>query len=641
MGELGGVVTEAGENLSFISKSEIDRVRDALSERFLRASLLADLFRINALYMVMQAGSGHLGSTFSSLDIVTWLLTEEMNDPNSMSPNADVYFSSKGHDVPGLYSALIGLGKLEFELIHALRRLNGLPGHPDVGTPFIVTNTGALGMGISKARGMAMADHQEGKKRNLYVLTGDGELQEGAFWESLQPAANGKFAEITAIIDHNKIQSDTWVKEVSDLGNLEEKLRAFGWEVARCSGHDMAALKDVLSKFRKITDRPKVLIADTIKGKGVSFMEKVSDSGDYKFHSGAPSFEHYKNALHELAGRVNHELAKLGIKSLALDSAPLIPRTVPKAPERLISAYGDELVKIGGEYPHALVLNADLRVDTGLAQFAKKFPERFIECGIAEQDMVSMAGGLALRDKLPIVHSFACFLSTRANEQIYNNATEKKKIIYTASLAGLLPSGPGHSHQSVRDISAVGAIPGLVLIEPANEEETRAAIRWAVEKNNESSYIRLVSIPLELPYKLPLGHSLKTGEGVVLKSGNDGVIFAYGPVMLSEAMEAAKILEERGKSISVVNFPWLNRVNEEWLHKTVNSFKILFTIDDHYTRMGVGEMIRSALLDKSLCPAVVSFGIGEIPACGQNNEVLKHHRLDAESVAERILKNLA
>ncbi len=205
-----------------------------------------------------------------------------------------MYFSSKGHDVPALYSLLIAIEKLGFDLLPKLRQLNGLPGHPDVSTPFIAANTGSLGMGISKAYGMARANRYTGRSGRIVVMTGDGELQEGQIWESLQPCANERLADITVIVDHNKFQSDTAVAAVSDLGRLEEKFRTFGWEVRRGDGHDFAVLRDTLAHFETVTDKPKVFIADTIKGKGVSFMEGIA-CGDqtYHFHAGAPSLENY------------------------------------------------------------------------------------------------------------------------------------------------------------------------------------------------------------------------------------------------------------------------------------------------------------------------------------------------------------
>src|SRR6266568_3546521 len=176
--------------------------------------------------------------------------------------------------------------------------------------------------------------------------------------------------------------------------------------------------------------------------------------------------------------------------------------------------------------------------------------------------MVSAAGGMALRGLLPVVHSFSCFLSTRANEHIYNNATERTKIIYTATLAGLVPGGPGHSHQSVRDISAIGSVPGLTAIEPCSEREARLAIRWAVEENPASTYLRFVNVPLDLPYTLPSSYSLRVGCGVTLRAGRDVALIGYGPLLMSNAWRAADELTAEGISAAVIDLPWLNRIDE-------------------------------------------------------------------------------
>src|SRR5713226_425505 len=249
--------------LSYVPPASIAAVRGATQDPIARAELLADVCRLNTLYMIMQAGSGHIGSSFSSIDLITWLWTEELADVNSGAADADTYFSSKGHDAPALYSLLIALEKIEFDLLHRLRRLGGLPGHPDVETPFIATNTGSLGMGISKAYGMARAQRLTGGTGRIVVMTGDGELQEGQIWESLQPVANEHLAEIIVVVDHNKLQSDSAVSAVSDLGAIDDKFRAFGWEVARVDGHDLRAVKDIFARFDLIADRPKVVIADT------------------------------------------------------------------------------------------------------------------------------------------------------------------------------------------------------------------------------------------------------------------------------------------------------------------------------------------------------------------------------------------
>jgi transketolase len=626
------------DQLSFVPREAFRAVRDGIEDPISRAAVFADLCRINTLYMIMQAGSGHIGSSFSSTDLVTWLWTEELNDPNGDAANADVYFSSKGHDAPALYSLLIATGRLPFDLLPKLRQLNGLPGHPDVSTPFIATNTGSLGMGISKAYGMARAHRYTGRSGRIVVMTGDGELQEGQIWESLQPVANECLSEITVVVDHNKLQSDSLVSAVSDLGAIEDKFRAFGWEVRRGDGHDFRVIRETFADLTSVTDKPKVFIADTIKGKGVSFMEGLA-CGDqtYHFHAGAPSLKDYVAATREIIVRVNERLRSLEQPPVALESAPLPVRVSPQKPEKIVLAYGDELLAMARDRSDIIVLDADLLSDCGIEAFKAALPERFIECGIAEQHMVSAAGGLALRGMLPVVHSFACFLSTRANEHIYNNATERRKIIYTATLAGVVPGGPGHSHQSVRDISAIGAVPGLVAFEPCSEREARLAIRWAVEANPESTYLRFVNVPLDLPYVLPEDCALHIGRGVTLRGGTDVAIVGYGPMLLTNAWRAADELATRGVSAAVIDLPWLNRVDDEWVRRELACYPHIVTLDNHYLEFGQGVMVAAALARNEIRADVTSLGLTEIPACGSNVEVLAYHGLDGQSIARAVL----
>jgi transketolase len=618
--------------LFYVPAREFERVRSLGADPMRSAALFASLCRINTLYMIARAGSGHIGSSFSSLDVVTWLHLQELGP-------ADRFFSSKGHDVPGVYALLIGLGCLPFDSLHALRRLGGLPGHPDVATPGMVTNTGPLGMGISKAKGMVRANRLTGHAGRVFVMTGDGELQEGQIWESLSTAAHEAMGEITVIVDHNKVQSDTLVSSVSDLGDLLAKFTAFGWHADRCDGHDLAALRDCLNRVRPITNQPKVIIADTIKGKGVSFMEYTAMlPGDryYRFHSGAPDDATYARAAGELMATANALLEQAGQAALTVEEAPTPKRPDVQGTQRLVAAYSRALLAHAEQDPRIVALDADLVLDTGLIPFSERLPSRFIECGIAEQDMVSQAGGLALHGFLPVVHSFACFLSTRANEQIYNNATERRKVVYVGSLAGLLPGGPGHSHQSVRDISALAAIPGLTMVQPSCEAEVDLAVEYCLREAEESCYLRLVSIPCRVPYHLPPTYRLERGRGIALTDGSDAVVFGYGPVLLSQAFEAATLLRQRrGLGVRLVNLPWLNAVDSDWFAREVRGVPHVFTLDDHYVSGGQGEMLVSRLAELGLSSGVrvERFGVRTIPACGQNDEVLRAHRLDAESLA--------
>lgn len=626
-------------NLYHINPADFQRIHDCDLSPLDRTRIFALMARINTLYMIAKAGSGHIGSSFSSIDIFSWLHINVLEEQ-------DIFFSSKGHDAPGLYSVLIGLGKLPYEDIHRLRRLHGLPGHPDVGTPCMVTNTGSLGMGISKAKGMARANRMDGKAGRFYVLTGDGELQEGQFWESLPGAVNGNFDEITVIVDHNKIQSDTWVKNVSDLGDLKAKLESYGWHVQRCDGHSLEELATALRIAKEIKGKPQIIIADTIKGSGVSFMESTAmpEGEFYSFHSGAPSSELYDLAVRELRIKADELLAQAGLAQLDLVKVEREAISKPaKNIQRLIPAYEKALLDAGAKRNDIVVLDADLMIDCGLLSFRNAYPERFFECGIAEQDMVSQAGALALMGKVPIAHSFACFLAPRANEQIFNNASERTKCVYVGSLAGVLPSGPGHSHQMVRDISALGAIPGLTLIEPSCESEVSMVLDYAVNRNLASTYIRLVSIPYEVPFSLPSEYELQEGKGVELTDGEDAIIFAYGPVMLSEAYKAAMILKSKHQlSLKIVNLPWLNRIDAAWLMETIADIKVVYILENHLIHGGLGERLSSVMLETG-CPSGILFknlGLKDIPVCGWNGEVMNFYGFDADSLVSRIRTSL-
>ena len=624
-------------DLYFIGQPEFERIGKLPVTAEVRTALVATLCRINTLYMIKRAGSGHIGSSFSSLDIVAWLMLNEIDEQAG-----DVYYSSKGHDVPGFYAVLLGLGRLPFEKIHTLRRLDGLPGHPDVGTPGIVANTGSLGMGVSKAKGMVTANRLRGKDGRVFVLTGDGELQEGQFWESLPSAVHQGMSEITVIVDHNKVQSDTLVSRVNDLGDLDAKFRAYGWQVFRCDGHDVAALRDCLEGCAALTDRPQVIIADTIKGRGVSFMEHTAMAPDqrlYRFHSGAPDDDAYRRAAEELLAKANVQLQACRAAPLEIETrAHLAPPSLSGL-QRLIPAYSEALVQEAEHNPMLVAFDADLAMDCGLLPFEQRYPRRFIECGIAEQDMVSQAGALALKGFLPVVHSFACFLAARPNEQIYNNATEHSRVVYVGSLAGLLPGMPGHSHQAVRDIAALSAVPGLTLLQPSCEQEVAMALRYCVRDATGSSYLRLASIPCAVPYRLPPDYRLSAGRGVVLREGDDGVLISYGPVMLGQAWQAARELEEQsGLRIRLINLPWLNMVEAAWLREAIRGCRWLFTLDDHYVAGGQGQMIAATLGGLALMqpPQIHHFGVQEIPRCGQHDEVLRAHGLDAASLAEML-----
>jgi len=633
MGDLVGAAVD-GE-LYFIRRSEFERIRRLNAPRAEITALFADMARLNALYMIATAGSGHIGSSFSSMDLFAHLQLNEI-DP----AKGDKFFSSKGHDAPGLYAIMMAVGLLDEDLIHRLRRLDGLPGHPDVGTKGIVANTGSLGMGISKAKGMALAARLKGQPIKVAVVTGDGELQEGQIWESLVSAANWKMGEITVVVDHNKIQSDYSVERTSSLGDLVAKFAAFGWHVERINGHDAQVIEETFARLNRITDKPKVVIADTVKGKGVSFMEGTSIDSDvemFLFHSGAPQAADYTRAAQELLDGVNRRAGSLGGQTVEIEivNRPAAPPAVGKS-VALFPAYAEALLKAAKRRPELVVLDADLVKDMGLIPFAEAHPDRFFECGIAEQDMVSMAGGLALSGMLPVVHSFSCFLSTRPNEQIYNNATEHTKVVYVGGLSGVLPAGPGHSHQSVREISAVGGVPNLVMVAPSCPAEVGLLLGWCLDEHDGPSFLRMGSLATDIDYDLPAGYRPQVGRGFALTEGRDAVLIGSGPTLLVQAVKASRTLALAGIGLRVVNLPWLNRVDANWVAAMTEGARLLVTLDDHYISGGQGEKVMAALASRKVSIPTLNLGLDGVPPSGQPGEVLQRLGLDAASLAMRI-----
>jgi transketolase len=630
---------------NLINKKEFYRIKTIKGEWVKKMQLFADMCRYNTIVAVKKAGSGHLGSSLSAMDITTYLYLNELNvfDVGFESDDRDIYFSSKGHDVPGLYSIFYALGIIPKEKLLGLRRLNGLDGHPEVRQPGIEASTGSLGMGISKGKGMAWAKTYKKKKGHVFVLTGDGEFQEGQIYESLQAAAHQQVGNLTAIMDHNKYQTDMLVKDVNNIEDVVDKVSAFGWHVVKVDGHDYDKLKKTFTELKKIKDKPKMIVADTIKGRGVSFMEKpevetFAGKTLYKWHSGAPDDESYVKGLAELTGKIKQLTNHLGIEKIDIPKNEAEGKVSGKTQMEFVTeAYGHALCEIAKTNDKLILLDGDLSADCKLRKFEKMYPDRFIENGIAEQDMVSMAGGLARMGLIPVVNTFASFLAARANEQIYNNAGEKTKIIYTCHFSGLIPAGPGKSHQSVRDISLFGSLPNVTIIQPCNGEETKWATEYCVNEAEENCVLRLVIGPSPERIGLPKNYKFKVGVGTELTEGNDAILFGYGPVMLHEALLAADYLNKIGFNLKVINMPWLNKIDKTWLTDVVKDQKKIFVLEDHSAIGGLGDRLLNALNEIDVADKEFkNLGLKEYPECGTPWEVLDYHKLDGKSLAQRI-----
>ncbi len=592
--------------------------------------ILSLLLRFNTLNSIQKAGSGHLGSSFSALDI--FLCCAEF-----LKKNDGHFFSSKGHDAPAYYNTLAAYKKINFNLIYRLRKINGLPGHPDISIKNIRFNTGSLGMGISKINGISYNN----KDKNI-VIIGDGELQEGQNWEALMFLQNNKKKiNPLIIVDSNKIQSDTWVKKVKDYSYLEKKIEAFKIKVKTVNGHDHQALSKEIENHFKSFKGPMILIANTIKSKGISFAENHNFNNRleyYPFHSGALLEKDFIKAKAEIKKKIkNFVIKKCNFKFNILYLKNPKTKKNLNTKRSLIDTYANSLYGFVYKNKKAYVLSADLVKDSGCSIVKKKIKKRFIEFGIAEQDMVSFGSGLAANKFLPIFHSFSCFLSTRAQEQIFNFCTEKRKGIFIGALSGLLPAGPGHSHQMVRDIPLIGSMPNIFLIEVLSERMLNEFFLYQ-KKINTSIYLKISNLPtvnihnknLYLPKR---GEFLKLNKSVDFKT----IVIFQGADLLNE-YEENKIYFNKLRKVKFLSAVWLNNINSKELSIFKNRNIIIFQSS---VEMGsFGSLLSNKLISKKIKTSSFEvISINEIPKCGANEEVLKYHKLSFKNMLNKI-KNI-
>ncbi len=621
---------ESGLILRFWNQKRFDKAfRESAS-----LETLANACRLNILASIKAAGSGHIGTSFSSIELLISIRNylSPASDIRVDSSQGGIFFSSKGHDAPAIYSVMHMLGELTDDEIFTLRRLNGLPGHPEIDTPGIPTNTGSLGMGISKAKGFVHANRMNKIENKVVVLLGDGELQEGQIWESMPTAARDSMSELVVIVDGNKIQSDSWVENTSPLQDLQKRVEGSGWNYLDCDGHNFS---DIFNKLKAsgAHGRPTLIYASTIKGCGVGFMRDFpSDGRFYKFHSGSIPDDLYNDAVKELILRIDSGIdciENLSDKKfeLASEIRNELDHWKPKdRPISLLSHWAELLPKLMAQDERIVVLDADLSYDTGTYGARSFFPDRYIQAGIAEQDMVSMAGTIALSGKIPIVHSFSSFLSMRPTEQIFNNATERSRIIYMGFLAGLLPSPPGFSHQALTDVGIFASLPNIQIIEPTCRIELQLAIDFARD-SSLATYIRIASLG-EFNSTVDIS-DFSPGSLIQRKLGNRFAIICSGPWLTHEAVEAAKILG--GDSCAVYTYPFLNSIATEETLQIINRYEQVLILENHSQALATWHNLSNS---DQLTTRLMRLGVDGIPKNGWNEEVLKFHGLDAVSIAK-------
>ena len=562
---------------------DVEELRTAAAE--MRAINILDIF---------AAGSGHPGGTLSIMDVAAALYLRVLNhDPQNPDwPDRDRVFWSTGHKAPALYVALGKAGYFPLEDTVLLRQLgSGFEGHPNsLKLPGVEVSSGSLGQGLGIAVGNALAGKLLDKPYRVYCLMGDGEQQEGNIWEAAMAAGHYGLDNLCAVVDKNELQIDGWVHEVMDVDPLADKYRAFNWNVIEIDGHDMNQIVVAFEQARSAVGRPTLVLASTIKGKGVSFMENHAG-----WHGVAPNREQFEKAMADLAtpsspGSQREALLSRAAESArrstlkAKDSLPKFKRdywwnthatmTAEMDPTRM--GFGRGLEAAGSD-ERVVTLQADISGSIRMSDFEAKHPERkkrVFSVGIAEQNMMVVAAGLAKEGLIPVTGTYGVFASGRCWDQIRTTICYSNLNVKIAGAHGGISVGPdGATHQALEEISLMNVLPNMHLVVPCDSVETEKATLYSLLELAGPAYIRFareatpVVTTRETPYEFGIANIIRyrgdrprfqDGFETVLSTDyageeEDVSIIACGP-MVAEAMRAAWLLkEEFGLETRIVN----------------------------------------------------------------------------------------
>ena len=603
----------------------------------------AEMLRIHSINMTSASASGHPTTCMSAAEIMSVLFFDEMRyDPsNPDSLASDEFVLSKGHAAPVLYAAYAEAGTIPVAELQELRAFDSrLEGHPIPGrAPGVRVATGSLGQGLAAAIGMALAINHDGGGQRVYVLLGDGEMAEGSVWEAMNLAPHLGVSNLCAILDMNRLgQSDPTLFGWDSAG-YAAKAAAFGWEVHECDGHDVAALQAACAAVRA-SDRPGFIVARTVKGKGVSFLE------DHEAMHGKPvPDDQHRAALAEVEARIaaagkpkltaaKPDLAANGAVPAAAARAPAgSPLTVSTSyalGDKIATrkAYGAALAKLGATDPDMFVLDADVKNSTFTDAFFGAFPERSVECYIAEQNMIGIATGLQARGKRAFAATFAAFLS-RAYDQIRMAAHSHANLRLAGSHTGVSIGEDGASQMGLEDVSMLRAVLGSAVLCPA--DGVAAEQLTCLSANYQGvSYVRTARPDVAVIYGNDEQFAIG-GSKVLRSSLADQVTLVGAGVTLHEALAAADLLAAEAIAARVIDCYSIKPLDEAVLRQAAADTEAIVTAEDHYPEGGLGEAVAAAVSGAGAPVHVLA--VRRTPHSGKGAELLAEQGLDAAGIA--------
>lgn len=623
------------------------------------------------------AGSGHSGGSLSALELVALayldIMKHKPKDPNW--EDRDRFYFSAGHKAPLWYIVLGYCGYYDIKETAKLRKLNApFQGHPDRNKlKGIELSGGSLGQGLSASVGDALSARLNGRDYRVFCLMGDGEQQEGQIWEAVMAAAHHKLDNLVAIVDRNRLQIDGWVTDVMDISSIEKKYRAFGWHTIRCNGHNVEQVLNAYKKAETIKGKPTVIVADTVKGKGVSFME--DDAG---WHGKAPNREELDKALKELGSydlpvEEMIKISNIHQKNNEKEIKKIVPKfsknywwnqqvdmKVKMSPTR--KGFGNALADTKNE--KVCALGSDISSSICIDQFylnKREREKRWFSMGIAEQSGISVAAGFTKGGNIPVFGTYGVFAAGRALDQIRTTVCYGNLNVKIAGAHAGISVGPdGATHQALEEISQIAALPNMHLIVPADEHETKKATEIAIE-NDGPFYLRYAreATPIiskkDTPFKLGIATIIKykgkreknfidafetTLSTDTKMDKNEITIIACGPVV-PEAMRAIWILDEEfGIKSQVVNMSTVKPLDKKVIIDSALNSKVVLTIEEHQ-KGGFGNYISGVILSSKKLygksPKFSMIGIEDrFGLSGKPWELMQYFGLTSEFIVKKV-----
>jgi transketolase len=601
---------------------------------------LAAQLRVDSVRASTAAGSGHPTSSMSAADLLAVLvarhLRSDWDEPHS--PDNDHLIFSKGHASPLLYSVFRAVGVVsEQELLGGYRRFGQrLQGHPTPALPWVEVATGSLGQGLADGVGIALSGrYLERRSYRVWVLCGDSELAEGSVWEALDKAAYYELSNLVAIVDVNRLGQRGPTELGWDLEAYARRAEAFGARTLVIDGHDLLAIDHAMAAAARAGDRPTVILARTVKGKG---FPEVEDRDGW----------HGKPFPADMATRAIAELG--GVRQLRLrgprpaptpatngngraaTGAVTLPRYAVGDKVATRKAYGDALVAVGAHDPRVVALDGEVSNSTYADAFARAYPHRYFEMFIAEQQLVAAATGLSVRGWRPFASTFAAFW-TRAHDFIRMGAISGVDLGLVGSHAGVEIGADGPSQMGLEDLAMLRAIHGSTVLYPSDATSTAALVE-AMVSTPGISYLRTTRGAYPVLY--PPGEAFPVGGAKVLRAGDrDQVTLIGAGVTVHACLDAADLLGQHGIDARVIDCYSIKPIDTATLTAAVDATSGRMVIaEDHHPEGGLGSAVTDSLLATGRSGlSLARLAVRELPGSGSGAELLAWAGLDADHIA--------